>query len=108
METTWTIHHLERQLPDGLVITAHWTVDTTDGDYSAHSFGQTSFDRGDTFIPYEELTNEQVVDWIKNNSDLAAIEATLQAQIDTQKTPVLAVETPPWGVAPVVVDIPTE
>ena len=102
METTWTIHQLERQVADGLVTTAHWTVDAVEDTYSAHSYGATSFERGDAFTPYEELTKEQVVEWIKSNSNLESIEAALQSQIDIQKSPVTAIESPPW------VDTPPE
>ncbi len=94
MTTTWTINQLDRQTSDGLVITAHYTVNAIDGDYSAGSYGTVGFERGDTFIAYESLTETQVIAWVKDKLDVEAIEASLAAQIALQKAPVTATGVP--------------
>jgi hypothetical protein len=94
MTTTWTIAQLDRQTSDGLVTTAHWRVDAVDGDYSAGSYGTVGFERGDTFIAYELLTEAQVIAWVKDKLDVAEIEASLQAQINAQKNPKTATGVP--------------
>jgi len=94
MTTTWTINQLDRQTSDGLVITAHYTVNAIDGDYSAGSYGTVGFERGDTFIAYESLTEAQVIAWVKEKLDVDAIEASLAAQIALQKAPVTATGVP--------------
>ena len=94
MEITWTITQLERQTSDGLVTTAHWRVDAVDGDYSAGSYGTVGFERGDTFIAYDSLTEAQVIAWVKDKLDVAEIEAGLQAQIDAKKNPKTATGVP--------------
>ena len=91
---TWTIAQLDRQTSDGLVTTAHWRVDAVDGDYSAGTYGTVGFERGDTFVAYESLTEAQVIAWVKDKLDVEAIEAGLQAQIDAQKNPVTATGVP--------------
>ncbi len=94
MTTTWTINQLDRQTSDGLVITAHYTVNAIDGDYSAGSYGTVGFERGDTFTAYDSLTEAQVIAWVKDKLDVAEIEAGLQAQIDAQKNPKTATGVP--------------
>ena len=91
---TWTISQLDRQTSDGLVTTAHYTVNAVDGDYSAGSYGTVGFERGDTFVAYESLTEAQVIAWVKDELDVEVIEASLAAQIAAQKAPVTATGVP--------------
>jgi len=94
MTTTWTIAQLDRQTSDGLVTTAHWRVDAVDGEYSAGTYGTVGFERGDTFVSYDSLTEAQVVTWVKDKLDVEAIEAGLQTQIDAKKAPTTATGVP--------------
>ena len=94
MTTTWNISQLDRQTSDGLVTTAHWTVNAVDGEYSAGSYGTVGFERGGSFIAYESLTEAQVIAWVKDKLDVEAIEASLTAQIAAQKAPVTATGVP--------------
>jgi hypothetical protein len=94
MNITYTIAQLDRHTSDGLVTTAHWRVDAVDGEYSAGIYGTVGFERGDTFIAYDSLTEAQVIAWVKEKLDVEAIEAGLQAQIDAQKNPVTATGVP--------------
>ena len=94
MTTTWTIAQLDRQTSDGLVTTAHWRVDAVDGKYSAGSYGTVGFERGDTFVAYDSLTEAQVIAWVKDKLEVAEIEASLTAQIAANKAPTTAVGVP--------------
>ena len=94
MTTTWNISQLERQTSDGLVTTAHWRCTATDGDLSASNYGTVGFERGDTFIAYDSLTEAQVIAWVKDKLDVEAIEASLASQIESQKNPVTATGVP--------------
>ena len=94
MTITWTIAQLDRQTSDGLVTTAHWRVDAVDGEYSAGSYGTVGFERGDTFIAYDSLTEAQVISWVKDKLDVEEIEASLTAQIAANKAPTTAVGVP--------------
>jgi hypothetical protein len=91
---TWKIAQLDRQTSDGLVTTAHWRVDAVDGEHTAGSYGSVGFERGDTFISYESLTEAQVIAWVKDKLDVEAIEASLAAQIAAQKNPTTATGVP--------------
>ena len=118
-----TINNLERNTADDTVVIAHWGASLTDGDYSASAYGTQSFTRDENspaFIPFEDLTKEVVVGWVKDSmistkdipaeldedgnevtpatietvDGMADIEANLQAQIDEQKNPTTVSGTP--------------
>ena len=90
---TWKIVQLDRKTEDGFVTTAHWTVTDTDGDFSASAYGTCGFD-GELTIPYENLTEAQVLEWVWASIDKAATEQSLAAQIEAQKNPVSATGLP--------------
>lgn len=94
MTTTWTIAQLDRQTADGLVTTAHWRVDSVDGEHTAGSYGSVSFERGTSFTAYNSLTESQVIAWVKAKLDVTEIEAGLQSQINAKKTPVTSTGLP--------------
>jgi hypothetical protein len=94
MTITWAIVQLDRQISDGLVTVAHWRADAVDGEHSAGSYGSVGFERGESFIAYESLTEAQVTAWAKEKLEVAEIEASLQAQIDAKKYPAIATGTP--------------
>jgi hypothetical protein len=90
--TVWKIAQLERLTEDGLVITAHYTVDANDGTYSAGAYGSIGFERPaeDALIPFADLTEEIVVGWVQNalgDEKVAEVEAALQGQLDEQRHP---------------------
>jgi len=91
-----TINNLERNTADDTVVIAHWGASLTDGDYSASAYGTQSFTRDENspaFIPFDDLTEADVVGWLELDEGL---EANLQAQIDEQKTPT-TVSGVPWN-----------
>ncbi len=101
----WTIPSLDRSLPDGLVLTAHWRVSDTQGTASGSVYGTVSFPAKDPqdpdFIPYDQLTEAQVIGWVKDvmgAEQVSAHEAAVQAQIEAQKNPSSASGVP-WSSA---------
>ena len=95
---TWKIAQLERETADGYVFTAHYTVDANDGTYSAGAYGSVGLEKPETLVPFADLTEEQVVGWVKaaigGDDKVAEIEAALQAQLDEQAAPTKATGTP--------------
>ena len=91
---TWSISQLDRQTSDGFVTTAHWRATATDGDYSASVINTCSWSEGTPTIPYDNLTQEQVLGWVWESVDKDATEASLNAQIELQKNPVSASGVP--------------
>jgi len=91
----WNVSQLDRQTSDGFVTTAHWQANATDGNYSASTYSTCSWSDGTATIPYSSLTKETVLGWIwANGVDKAAVEASLEAQIELQKNPVTATGVP--------------
>ena len=93
----WTISSLDRNLPDGVVFTAHWRVSKTDGDASGSVYGTISLPAkspsAPDFIPYDDLTEADVVGWVHDEmgaGQIAACETAVQAQIDAQLNPTTA------------------
>ena len=96
-EFKWSVPTLERKLDDGFVFTAHWRAVASDGDFSASSYGTAGFSQdpeADDYIPYEDLTEEQVLAWVWESVDKENTEASLQSKIDADKNPTSATGTP--------------
>jgi hypothetical protein len=101
--TTFHISNLDRHTEDGFVTVAHWTASQTDGEYNASTYSTASFTKSDdmNLIPFETLTEDMVIGWVKaslGEEGVAAVDAALAAQIEAQKNPVTATGTP-WGQA---------
>ena len=95
--TTWTIAQLERNTADGGVVVAHWRCEAVDGDYSASSYGTVGFTPDATdpaYIPFESLTEADVLEWVYAAVNKDAIEFNLAANIEEQKTPKTEVGLP--------------
>jgi len=98
MSTTWKISTLDRDVATGFVTTAHWTATAVDGEHSASAYATVSWPEGTPAIPYANLTEATVLEWVWNAVDKSATEASLAAQIALLKNPVKATGTP-WASA---------
>jgi hypothetical protein len=98
MTTTWKISQLDREVSNGFVTTAHWTATAVDGEDSASIYNTCSWPEGTPTIPYANLTEATVLNWVWESVDKAATESALAAQIALLKNPVQATGTP-WGQA---------
>ena len=93
---TWTINNLERQASDGLVTVVHWGATATDGDFSASIVNTLQVERGDSFVAFDSLTEQEVLGWVQTAVGKDTVEAALEAQIAAQKNPV-KLSGLPWG-----------
>jgi len=99
--TNWTITNMDRLTADGFVVTVHWTASQTDGDYSASTYSTVGFTEqpGESYVPYDQLTEAAVIEWVKGSlgaEGVAAVDAALAANIAEQKAPKNATGTP-WS-----------
>ena len=98
----WIIERLLVRKVEGtysdVVITADWRCNGTDGTYSGTCYGSASFaPPTDSFTPYEDLTQDQVLGWcFASGVDQAAIEANVTAQINDQINPPVIAPPLPW------------
>ena len=86
----WKIANLERETADGFVFTVHYTVSADDGVYSSGAYGSLGLERPDNLIPFDQLTEDVVVGWVKNKfgeEKVTEIEAALQEQLDQKHSP---------------------
>lgn len=81
---------LNRSTDGDIINTVHYTVSKTDGEAVGSSYGSVGVEVGDTVIPFAELTEATVIDWVKEKLDLVSLEASLDAQIAEQKAPKVA------------------
>lgn len=102
----WTVKQLYTQTIDGeqnYVVIANYDVVGVDGEYSSSISDSAKFstDNVDNFTPYDQLTNDIVVGWIKSvlgPDTVANYEESIQGQINNQiNPPVTPQNTPlPW------------
>jgi hypothetical protein len=94
----WQVVQMDRLTSDNFVVTCHYTVTATDGTYTASTYGTTSYTQveGETYIPYDDLTEAICVGWVQTSINKDTTEASLQSQIDLLKNPVQESGVP-WG-----------
>jgi len=93
----WSLPTLERNLADGGVTICHWRASASDGDFSASSYGTAGFTPDPSspdFVPYDDLTEAQVLGWVWESVDKDATEAALQAKIDADMNPTTGTGVP--------------
>ena len=102
MTILWLIERLlvkplEGSNPD-VVITADWRCNGSQETYSGTCYGSCSFQPpSGSFTPYDELTEQQVLDWcFANGVDQKAIEANVSLQIANQINPPVVSLPLPW------------
>lgn len=97
----WNVAQMDRDVADGCVQTIHYTiaaVSSTLNDegnpYTSSAYGSIGLERGDTLIPFEDLTKEQVIQWTQDklggDEKVAEIEAALLQRINDQINPPIA------------------
>jgi hypothetical protein len=98
MTTTWKISQLDREVSNGFVTTAHWRATAVDGEHTASIYATVSWSEGTPTIPYANLTEATVLNWVWESVDKTATESALAAQIALLKNPVKSTGVP-WGEA---------
>jgi hypothetical protein len=97
MTVTWVITQCDRLTSDNFITVAHWTASAVDGDYTASIYSTCSWQAGTPTIPYSDVTEADVLNWVWSSGvDKEATETSLAAQIELLKNPVVATGTP-WA-----------
>ena len=66
---TWQVNTLQRELADGYVNKVIYRVNGEDGTYKFRATGEVDLPKPDTLIPYADLTESQVLGWVKAKLD---------------------------------------
>jgi hypothetical protein len=100
MAVTWTISTLERNTDDGVVV-AHWRASDSETvgevEHVGSSYGTCGFtpdSTADGYTAYADITEAQVIGWVKADVDADAVEASIAAQIADSKAPAITVGVP--------------
>ena len=107
----WIIERLLVKPTEGsytdVVITADWRCNGSQDSYSGTCYGSCSFaPPTEGFTPYDQLTEQQVLDWcFSNGVDKTAIEANVSQQINDQIDPPVVVLPLPWNPVAVVAPV---
>ena len=103
----WTISALDC-IPDvdgklNYVVVAHWQCQGTDGTFFGQVYNTATFvvnpDKPD-YIPYADLTEEEVVGWVQASltpDGVAATEQSIDMQIQAQVSPPIVTPPLPWA-----------
>jgi hypothetical protein len=93
----WQISQMDRLTSDGFVVTVHYRVNAVDGDYDASTYGTIGYTQdSDTYTPYADLTQAQVIGWVQTSLGKDTVENSLQSKIDALKNPTQATGLP-WS-----------
>lgn len=105
---TWRINKMTAKIQEGelqnVIFNIFWEYlakYSEDEKIVASISGTTNvkYNEGDPFIPYEDLTKEDVVGWLKASEDIniEGLKENLDKQIDEKKNPIDESFYPMWG-----------
>jgi hypothetical protein len=83
-----------------VVTTVHWRYNgTTEDGISAEIYGAQAVGTPtpDAFTPYPELNEEQVIGWMEETMDVAAMQLNIAEQIELIINPVMVTLPPPFA-----------
>jgi len=101
----WRINALDAKIHendlDNVIYTVHWSFigqDDSEEPVSASSIGAlgVQYTEENPFIPYEDLTKEDVVGWLEDGLDVDSMKENLDNQIELKKNPVDETLRPDW------------
>ena len=101
---TWTVTAMDcypqAEGETDVVFNVHWTCSGVQDTYNASVYSTCAVPVSSTgtFIPYQNLTQQDVLGWIwANGVDQAATEAAVQQQINNQINPPVVPPPLPWS-----------
>lgn len=103
MTHTWRVHNLTRNLSDGLITTASYHCTTKHSGEVARTIGDFPLPASDpsdeSFIPYEDLTENVVLGWITGSLDTEEVylkHSSSIADLIEHKITITTGEGTPW------------
>lgn len=101
----WYVQSLECYPESGgqqnVIFKIYWQLDGTDGPNSGTIYGDvnTTYTAGGPFTPYNQLTQDQVIGWVKEAlgpEGIAEAQANVDAQIAAAANPPVVSPPLPW------------
>ena len=81
----WTIKNMKRTIDDGLVVEVVFEIIAKDQQLIASKLDKVTLvgnPSSPDFIPFENLTEEIVISWVKSEVDVVALEGEVQTILD--------------------------
>jgi hypothetical protein len=98
MNIKWGISQIKRTEVDKVALLVDWFCETRDNTFLEVEYGQVQLKPKEPsaagFIPFDNLTEQEVLDWIFAYVNKAQIETQLVAVIEARKTPTLIADIP--------------
>jgi hypothetical protein len=81
-----------------VVVVVHWRLTAVDGDYVASNYGtaQLLSPNPSDFTPYDSITFDETVEWVRSSIDVASVEENLASQIERLRNPPVVSMKPPF------------
>lgn len=104
----WAIEQMdaypEQEGRENVVFNIHWRLYASDGtdETDAYSTTALTLDPESDFIPYEDLTEKEVVGWLKDTigeEGVTALQEQLDKNLEQIKNPPVVNPPLPWGTA---------
>jgi hypothetical protein len=101
----WRINALDAKIHendlDNVIYTIHWSFigqDDSEKPVLASSIGTlgVQYTEENPFIPYEDLTKEDVVGWLEDGLDVDSMKENIDKQIELKKNPIDETLYPSW------------
>lgn len=102
----WLVEQMEaypeKDSYQNVVFSCHWRCNANEGNFYATSYGTVgvTLDADAPFTPYEELTKEQVVGWVKDalgEEQVSQMETGLAGEIANLQNPPVVRPPLPWA-----------
>jgi hypothetical protein len=102
----WIVERMDcfPQMQDqtNVVFTVFWRLDATDGTHTTSAFGSQAIPYADLtgFIPYANLTQDQVIGWVQSAmypGRVTELQANLATAIENLVNPPVVTPTLPWA-----------
>lgn len=90
MEQTfkWIISQLDRKSDNGFVMNIHWRYSLREDNQTAEIYSVQSFTQeSEDFIPFEDITETDVIGWLESSLNVEQLQESLRSQIKTLKNP---------------------
>ena len=96
----WSIPQLERKSVDGGVVEVHWCATIVEDPWASSVYGTKMLSpepSSESFVPFESLTEELVLQWCHTDTQKAAIEEELQVRLTKLKNGEILTNSLPWS-----------
>jgi hypothetical protein len=103
---TWKISQLEAKISEGdlknVIFNVSWEYVASDNEVKptyamAMDVLSVDYNGENPFIPYEDLTKEDVIGWLESAIDMETLQAKLDQEIYDKKNPVNEYLNPNWN-----------